>query len=641
MAKIIGIDLGTSNSAAAVMQGNRPVIIPSAEGVTASGKAFPSWIAITEDGQLIVGEPAHRQAIANPEGTVTAVKRKMGTREKIRLRGKDYTPEQLSSFILQKIKRDAEDFLGEPVTKAVITVPAYFNDNQRQATKDAGELAGLEVVRLINEPTAASLAYGIDKLEKELKILVFDLGGGTLDVTIMDFGGGVFQVVSTAGDTALGGTDMDRLIAEWLANEFKAETGINARQDPKAWRRLLDAAEKAKIELSTVLETEINLPYLASDKSGPKHLQRKLSRAKMEDLIREIINRCDAPMRQALADAKLRPANIDKVILIGGPTRMPIVAQYVEKFIGKKAERGVDPMEAVALGAAIQAGVITGEVKELLLLDVTPLSLGVETKGAINTTLIPRNTTIPVKKSEIFSTASDMQTVVTVHVLQGERAMAQDCISLGQFNLTGIPPAPMGVPQIEVTFDIDVNGILHVTAKDLGTGNEQKITITASTKLTQSDKTRMVEESQKFEEEDKRHREEIEQLNKAESMVYTARKTLKDLGDKVDKASRDKVEAAAKELEQAVKDKDLAKVKEGMDKLTEVLQGVGTSVYQRVAEEQARQAQAGKAEEKGEEPETSRREKEKPKKGRGKSDDKVVDADYEVVDEDKDKRKGK
>ena len=643
MAKIIGIDLGTSNSAAAVMQGDRPVIIPSAEGVTASGKAFPSWVAITEDGQLIIGEPAHRQAIANPEGTVTAVKRKMGTREKIKLRGKDYTPEQLSSFILQKIKRDAEAFLGEPVTKAVITVPAYFNDNQRQATKDAGELAGLEVVRLINEPTAASLAYGIDKLEKEMKILVFDLGGGTLDVTIMDFGGGVFQVISTAGDTALGGTDMDRLIAEWLANEFKGETGINLRQDPKAWRRLLDAAENAKIELSTVLETEINLPYIAADKTGPKHLQRKLSRAKMEDLIREIINRCDAPMRQALADAKLRPSGIDKVIFIGGPTRMPVVAQYVEKFIGKKAERGVDPMEAVALGAAIQAGVITGEVKELLLLDVTPLSLGVETKGAINTSIIPRNTTIPVKKSEIFSTASDMQTVVTVHVLQGERAMAKDCISLGQFNLTGIPPAPMGVPQIEVTFDLDVNGILHVTAKDLGTGNEQKITITASTKLTQSDKERMVKESSQFEEEDKRHREEVEQLNKAESMVYTARKTLKDLGDKVDKASREKVEAAAKELEQAIKDKDLAKVKEGMDKLTEVLQGVGTSVYQRVAEEQARRGQPGQAEETREEPETGGKEKEKAKKGRRKSDDKVVDADYEVVDEDKekDKRKGK
>ncbi len=636
MAKIIGIDLGTSNSAAAVMRGDRPVIIPSAEGQTLSGKAFPSYIAITDDGTRLVGEPARRQAVANPEGTVTAVKRKMGTRKKIKIRDKTYTPEELSSFILRKIKADSEAFLEEPVLKAVITVPAYFNDNQRQATKDAGELAGLEVVRLINEPTAASLAYGIDKLDQELKILVFDLGGGTLDVTIMDFGpdpdtgSGLFQVVSTAGDTQLGGTDMDLSVANWLADEFKAEHGMDLHDDPTAWRRLLEAAEKAKIELSNVIETEINLPYLTADKSGPKHMQRKLTRAKLEDLVRVIIERCDGPMRTAIKDAKLRPKEIDKIILIGGPTRMPIVRQYVEKFIGKKAERGVDPMEAVALGAAIQAGVITGEVKDLLLLDVTPLSLGVETKGEVMTRIIDKNTTIPITQSQIFSTASNMQTVVTIHVLQGERAIARDNISLGQFNLTGIPPAPMGIPQIEVTFDIDVNGILHVSAKDLGTGNEQKITISASTKLTDDQKERMVADAEKYEEEDKRHREEVEEFNKAESMVYTARKTLKEHGDKVSEEDRQKVEESTNRLEKAVQDKDLAAVKEEMETLTDVIQGLGAAVYQQVAEEQARQqAQAGVPDEEPSEP--------TKKKKKKKSKEKVVDADYEVVD-DEDKK---
>ncbi len=634
MVKIIGIDLGTSNSAAAVMRGDRPVIIPSAEGPTVSGKAFPSYIAITDDGTRLVGEPARRQAVANPEGTVTAVKRKMGTRKKIKIRDKTFTPEELSSFILRKIKTDSEAFLGEPVKQAVITVPAYFNDNQRQATKDAGELAGLEVVRLINEPTAASLAFGIDKLDQELRILVFDFGGGTLDVTIMEFGpdpetgSGIFQVVATSGDTQLGGTDMDLAVASWLADEFKGEHGMDLRDDPTAWRRLLEAAEKAKIELSNVLETEINLPYLTADKAGPKHIQRKLTRAKLEDLVRDIINRCDGPMRTAINDAKLRPNDMDKIILIGGPTRMPIVRQYVEKFIGKKAERGVDPMEAVALGAAIQGGVITGDVKELLLLDVTPLSLGVETKGEIMTPIIEKNTTIPVERSQIFSTASDMQTIVTIHVLQGERTRASENISLGQFNLTGIPPAPMGVPQIEVTFDIDVNGILHVKAKDLGTGNEQKITISASTKLTDDQKEKMISDADKYEEEDKRLREEVEELNKAESMVYTARKTLKELGDKVNEEDKQKVEEAANQLEKAVKDKDLAKAKEEMEKLTEVLQGLGTAVYQRVAEEQARQQAQAQA---PGEPE------EEPEKKKKKSKKKVVDAEYEVVD-DEDKK---
>jgi len=465
MSKIIGIDLGTSNSAAAYLESGRPKIIPSSEGITQYGKAFPSYVALTRDGQRIVGEPARRQAITNAKGTITAFKRKMGTDHKYKIFDKDYRPQELSAFILQKIKKDAEEFLGEKVEKAVITVPAYFNDNQRQATKDAGEIAGLEVVRLVNEPTAASLAYGLDKSDKELKILVFDLGGGTLDVTVMDFGGGVFEVKSTNGDTQLGGTDMDKIVAEYLADQFRKESGVDISNDKQAQERILEAAEKAKIELSTTLESSINLPFLTSVDNQPKHFQHTLTKAKLEDLVRPIIDRCRGPIENALKDAKLKPSEIDKIIMVGGPTRMPIVHKFVEDTVGKKAERGIDPMECVAMGAAIQAGVLSGEVKDILLLDVTPLSLGLETLGGVFTKLIEKNTTIPTKKSQIFSTAADMQTAVDIHILQGERPMSKDNVSLGKFTLVGIPPAARGVPQVEVTFDIDANGILHVSAR--------------------------------------------------------------------------------------------------------------------------------------------------------------------------------
>ena len=581
--KILGIDLGTTNSAAAIMEAGRPVTIPSAEGPTLAGKMFPSVVAFTKDGQLLVGEPAKRQAVTNPEGSIFEIKRKMGTNQKVTIHGKEYTPQQISAFILQKIKRDAETFLGEKISKCVITVPAHFNDNQRQATKDAGEIAGFEVARIINEPTAASLAYGLDKLEHEMKILVFSFGGGTNDTTIMDFGTGVFEVLSTSGDTQLGGTDVDKAVVDYILDEFRAREGIDLNGDPIAMRRLKEAAENAKIELSTLLTTDVNLPFITSDSTGPKHLHITLTRAKLEQLATPIVERIREPIRRTLKDAKLEPKDIDKIILIGGQTRMPLVKKVVEDLLGKQAERGVDPMECVAVGAAIQGGVLAGDVKELLLLDVTPLSLGVETLGGVFTKIIERNTTIPTKKSQIFSTAADFQTAVTINVLQGERAMASDNVSLGTFNLTGIPAAPRGVPQIEVSFDIDADGILNVSAKDLATGKEQKITITASTKLSESEKERMMKESEQFAEEDKRRREDVEVRNNADSLLYTAEKTKTDLGDKLTKEQTQKIDAAAAKLREALNGTDVTKIKAENETFAKVLQEIGTVIYQQAA----------------------------------------------------------
>ena len=620
--KIIGIDLGTSNSEAAVMLGGKPTIIPSAEGATVAGKMFPSYVAFTSDGQLLVGEPARRQAVSNPEGTVTAAKRKMGTDQIYRIYGKEYTPQQISAFLLQKIKRDAEAFLGEPITKAVITVPAYFNDNQRTATKDAGKIAGLDVVRLVNEPTAASMAYGLDR-SGEYKILVFDLGGGTLDVTIMEFGGGTFTVLATSGDTQLGGTDMDNAIYEWIAAEFKKLEGIDIRNDKMAINRVKEAAEKAKIELSTVIETEINLPYVSATQAGPKHLSLKLSRAKLEQLVDPIIKRCITPFETALKDAKLTKDDIQKVILVGGPTRMPVVQKFIEDHIGKKVERGIDPMECVAIGAAIQGAILGGEITDMVLLDVTPLTLGIETLGGVRTQLIERNTTIPTKKSQTFSTAADYQTSVTIHVLQGERPMASDNVSLGQFNLVGIPPAPRGVPQIEVAFDIDASGILNVSAKDLGTGKEQKMTITASTKLADSDVKKMVNDAKQFEEEDKKRKEDVEVRNTADSLLYTAEKTKSDLAGKLSADLVDKVNAAVVTLKAALEGKDSVRIRMETEKLQKVLGEAGSAAYQQTAQRQAQEQagpQAGSAGYSG--AETS-----------GKSDENVVDADFKVHDE--------
>jgi len=644
MAKAIGIDLGTSNSAAAVMEGGRPTIIPSAEGAgVASGKAFPSFVAFTKDGQRLVGEPARRQAPVNSEGTIYAAKRKMGTGEKFKVFDKEYTPQQVSAFILQKIKADAEKFLGDKVEEAVITVPAYFNDNQRQATKDAGEIAGLKVLRIINEPTAACLAYGLDKAGKEQKIMVFDFGGGTLDVTILEMGwdeeqkAATFEVLSTSGDNHLGGTDMDNILIDYIVDEFKKESGIDLKADKTAFQRIREAAEKAKVELSSTVSTEISLPFVTADASGPKHLSMKIERAKLEDMVSSTIAKCRGPITQALKDASAKlgeDVKVDRVILVGGPTRMPIVQKFVEKEVGQKIEGGIDPMECVALGASIQAGIIKGDAKEVLLLDVTPLTLGIETMGGICTKLIERNTTIPIKKSQIFSTAEENQQAVTIRVLQGERQMANDNTELGRFDLVGIPPAPRGVPQIEVTFDIDTDGIVHVSAKDKGTGKEQSIKITAPTKLSDEEIDKMVKDAEKYAEEDKKKKEEIELVNQANATVYATEKSVKEYGDKISDGDKKNIETELAELKKAIEAKDVEKIKTTMESLQKASHKLAEEVYKATASQQA--AGAGAARSEGaSQSEASDSGQSKQSSGGPDNKDDVIDADFKAEDDSK------
>lgn len=619
MSRIIGIDLGTVNSEAAIVEGGKHTVIQSAEG----HRYFPSIVAFTEEGELLVGEAAKRQAVLNPERTITAIKRHMGSDYKVKINGKEYTPEQISAFILQKIKRDAESYLGQEVEKAVITVPAYFDDDQRQATKDAGKIAGLEVLRIINEPTAASLAYGLDK-EEEKKLAVYDFGGGTFDITIMELGEGVFEVLSTNGDTKLGGKDLDKVVVDWVLEQFKKENDIDLSDDPTALQRVWEAAENARIELSSTVKTNINLPFITQKEGSPLHINLDLSRAELEKLIEPVIDKTIPLVEKALKDAKLSAKDIDNIVLVGATTRTPLIQKKVEEFFGKKSERGVDPMECVAIGAAIQGAVLSGEIKDIVLLDVTPLTLGVETYGGVMTPLIERNTTIPVKKSQIFSTAADNQTSVDVHVLQGERSMAADNKSIGRFILEGIPPAPRGVPQIEVTFDIDANGILNVSAKDLGTNKEQSIRITGSTKLSEEEVEKMKKEAEMHAEEDKKKKELIETKNSADSLIYASEKTIKDLKDKIEENKKKQIEDAVEELKKATETDDIDKIKEKTDALQKKIQEISSEVYSRVAQEQ----QAKQAEAAGNSGNKETTEKEQ-------QGEKVVDADFDVKEDKK------
>ncbi len=609
MAKTIGIDLGTTNSCVAVMEGGEATVIPNAEG----GRTTPSVVAFTKDGERLVGQVAKRQAITNPDNTIISIKRLMGSDTKVKAGGKEFSPQEISAMILQKLKMDAEAYLGEPVTHAVITVPAYFNDSQRQATKDAGKIAGLEVQRIINEPTAASLAYGMDK-EGDQKIMVYDLGGGTFDVSILELGDGIFEVLATCGNNRLGGDDFDERIINYLADEFKKENGIDLKADKMALQRLKEAAEKAKIELSGVTTSNINLPFITADATGPKHLDMTLTRAKFDELTCDLVEATMEPTKKALSDAGLSPSDIDKVLLVGGSSRIPAVQEAVKKITGKEPHKGINPDECVASGAAIQAGVLTGDVSGIVLLDVTPLSLGLETLGGVFTKLIERNTTIPAKKSQVFSTAADGQTSVEIHVLQGEREMAAYNKTLGRFHLDGIPSAPRGVPQIEVTFDIDANGIVHVSAKDMGTGNEQNITITANTNLSDEEIDKAVKEAEKFAEEDKKKKEEVEIRNGADTLVYQSEKSLNELGDKIDAADKSAIEAEIEKVKEALKGTDNDKIKAATEELSKKFYEVSAKIYQQATPQQDPGAAAPGAD------------------AAGAADDNVVDTDYEVVD---------